>query len=126
MDNQFDELSKPLADGVSRREALKKLAIGLAGGLLACSGIVRAQAVAKVSPATLSSSGGYLLVSSFATHSVLRYDETNGAFVDTFVPSKSAGLREPWGLIFGPDRNVYVSSGLDADNGTGTGHRDVL
>src|SRR5437016_4040836 len=39
MDKQFDELSKSLAEGVSRREALRKFGIGLAGVLLACLGI---------------------------------------------------------------------------------------
>src|SRR5258706_2737160 len=32
MDKQFDELSKSLAEGVSRREALRKFGVGLAGG----------------------------------------------------------------------------------------------
>src|SRR5581483_7401820 len=63
-------------------------------------------------------SGGYLLVSSWDTNSVLRYDETTGAFVDTFVPPKSGGLFEPMGLILGPqDHNLYVASGLFAGPG---------
>src|SRR5689334_17358233 len=39
MDKQFDELSKSLAEGVSRREALRKFGIGLAGVLLAAVGL---------------------------------------------------------------------------------------
>lgn len=39
MDKQFDELSKSLAEGVSRREALRKFAVGLAGVVIACLGI---------------------------------------------------------------------------------------
>lgn len=39
MDKQFDELSKSLAEGVSRREALRKFGIGLAGMLLATVGL---------------------------------------------------------------------------------------
>src|SRR5262245_11625332 len=35
MDKQFDELSKSLAEGVSRREAIRKFGIGLATVLLA-------------------------------------------------------------------------------------------
>jgi hypothetical protein len=69
-------------------------------------------------------SGGYLLVSSFNNDSVLRYDENTGAFVDTFVPSQSGGLREPMGVLFGPDQNLYVSSGLHSN--TGDGHKAVL
>ena len=33
MDKQFDELTKSLANGVSRREALKKFGVGLAGDI---------------------------------------------------------------------------------------------
>jgi glucose/arabinose dehydrogenase len=57
-------------------------------------------------------SGGYLFVPSFNTDNVLRYSESTGAFVDEFVPHKSAGLHQPEGLILGPDHNLYVSSGL--------------
>ena len=39
MDKQFDELSKSLAEGVSRRVALRKFGIGLAGVLLASLGL---------------------------------------------------------------------------------------
>ena len=39
MDMQFDELSKSLAEGVSRREALRKFGVGLAGVLFAGLGL---------------------------------------------------------------------------------------
>ena len=39
MDKQFDELSKSLAEGVSRREAVRKFGIVLAGALLAAVGL---------------------------------------------------------------------------------------
>jgi sugar lactone lactonase YvrE len=64
-------------------------------------------------------SGSYLLVSSWNNDSVLRYDENTGAFVDTFVPRQSGGLREPFGVLFGPDHNLYVSSGRDSNKGDG-------
>ena len=108
MDKQFDELSKSLAEGVSRRDALRKFAIGLAGVLLA----VLANTAAPAARAD-----GYLLVASFDTNSVLRYNETTGAFVDAFIPSQSAGPREPTGVIFGRDHNLYVASGLDSSAG---------
>ena len=38
MNNQFDELTKGLAQSVTRRAALKKFGIGLAGMALACFG----------------------------------------------------------------------------------------
>lgn len=56
---------------------------------------------------------GYLLITSFDTHNVLRYDGTTGAFVDEFVPRKSGRLNQPNGLAFGPhDHDLYVTSGL--------------
>ena len=39
MNNQFDELTKSLAHSVTRRAALKKFGIGLAGMALACFGL---------------------------------------------------------------------------------------
>src|SRR5262245_5131971 len=54
-------------------------------------------------------SSGYLLVNSVNSNSVLRYDETTGAFVDTFVPPRSGGLLQPCGLVFGRDHNLYVT-----------------
>ena len=58
-------------------------------------------------------SGSYLLVTSFDTHNVLRYDATTGAFVDEFVPRKSGRLNQPNGLVIGPiDHDLYVTSGL--------------
>jgi DNA-binding beta-propeller fold protein YncE len=43
---------------------------------------------------------------------VLRYNEANGAFVDTFVPRSSGGLIQPYAVLYGPhDHNLYVTSG---------------
>ena len=39
MNNKFDELTKGMAQSVTRRAALKKLGIGLAGIALACFGL---------------------------------------------------------------------------------------
>ena len=39
MNNQFDELTKNLAQSVTRRAALKKFGLGLAGMALACFGL---------------------------------------------------------------------------------------
>jgi hypothetical protein len=45
MNNKFDELTKSLAQSVSRRAALKKFGVGLAGMALACFGLAnRAEA----------------------------------------------------------------------------------
>ena len=48
MNNQFDELTKGLAQSVTRRAALKKFGVGLAGMALACFGLATsAKAAAK-------------------------------------------------------------------------------
>ncbi len=45
MNNKFDELTKSLAKSVTRRAALKKFGVGLAGIALACFGLAnKAQA----------------------------------------------------------------------------------
>ena len=51
-----------------------------------------------------------LLVTSWNTNSVLRYDGATGALVGTFVASGSGGLNRPHSATFGPDGNLYVTS----------------
>jgi sugar lactone lactonase YvrE len=58
-------------------------------------------------------SGGYLVVGSFDNNAILRYDESTGAFVDQFDPKNLANLKNPNNAVFGPDGNLYASSGLD-------------
>lgn len=55
-------------------------------------------------------SGQDLLVTSWNTNSVIRYDGTTGALVGTFVASGSGGLSLPHSATFGPDGNLYVTS----------------
>ena len=48
MNNKFDELTKSLAQSVTRRQAFKKFGLGLAGMALACFGLAnRAEAQGK-------------------------------------------------------------------------------
>jgi hypothetical protein len=45
MNNKFDELTKAMAQSVTRRQAFKKFGVGLAGMALACFGLAnRAEA----------------------------------------------------------------------------------
>jgi streptogramin lyase len=60
---------------------------------------------------------GNLYVNGYENDQVLRYDGTTGAFLDIFVADDPAtldidetgGLRQPLGITFGPDGNLYVS-----------------
>ena len=52
----------------------------------------------------------YLLVASWYTNSVLRYDAHTGAFIDVFA--SGGGLSHPEGLALGPRRTLLVSSWL--------------
>ena len=57
MNNQFEELTKSLAQSVTRRAALKKFGVGLAGMALACFGLVNKSHAAG--PKTCLPSGTY-------------------------------------------------------------------
>ncbi|MCW5551488.1 MAG: hypothetical protein KIS67_04900 [Verrucomicrobiae bacterium] len=50
MNHQFDELTKSLAQSVTRRAALKKFGFGLAGMALACFGLANRAEAAKKEP----------------------------------------------------------------------------
>src|SRR5437867_1065974 len=47
MNNKFDELTKAMAQSVTRRAALKKFGVGLAGMALACFGLANKADAAK-------------------------------------------------------------------------------
>jgi streptogramin lyase len=53
--------------------------------------------------------GGNLLVASYGTDSVRRYDARTGVFIDTFACGH--GLVQPRNIVYGPDGNLYVTSG---------------
>jgi sugar lactone lactonase YvrE len=121
MDKQWDDLSKSLVkEGISRREVLRRCGVGLASVLLAPTAL---EGIARAGT-TSTTNREYLLVSSFNTNSILRYDATTGAYVDAIVRPQSGGLRQPGGVIFGPDHNLYVASGWEWDNGVG--HQYIL
>jgi sugar lactone lactonase YvrE len=54
--------------------------------------------------------GHLYVVGRFGNH-VMRYDGTNGNFIDAFVPAGVGGLAQPFGCKFGPDGHLYVVSG---------------
>jgi|GEM_PF-3350526 len=51
-----------------------------------------------------------LLVSSWYSGEIIRYDGKTGEFIQVFVGSGVGGLRLPEGLAVGPDANLYVAS----------------
>lgn len=53
---------------------------------------------------------GDLFVSAAGANSVMRFDETTGAFLGNFVAPNSGGLADPQGIAFGPDGHLYVAS----------------
>ncbi len=63
-----------------------------------------------IQPTNMLIDGNNLYVSSLGAGSVLRFNATTGAFIDTYVSPGSGGLAFPAGLQFGPDDNFYVSS----------------
>ncbi len=50
MNNKFDELAKGLAQSATRRQALKKFGVGLAGLALACFGLESGARAASCKP----------------------------------------------------------------------------
>lgn len=56
MNNKFDQLAKGLAQSVTRRQALKKFGVGLAGMALACFGLAY---VVQAGSKACSGPGGY-------------------------------------------------------------------
>ena len=41
---------------------------------------------------------------------VIRYDITDGSYIDDFVTSGLGGLSQAYGIVFGPDGHLYVNS----------------
>jgi YVTN family beta-propeller protein len=55
-----------------------------------------------------------LFVAGFMNNQVLRYDGSSGIFLAALDPGNSGSLQAPYGVAFGPDGNIYVSSNYDA------------
>jgi sugar lactone lactonase YvrE len=68
---------------------------------------------------------GNLYVASFRTNQILRFNGTNGAFIDVFASDNNNGLGSinglngPNGLLFGPDGSLYVTTQGSANTTSG-------
>src|SRR5262245_22937064 len=78
MNNQFDELTKAMAQSVTRRAALKKFGVGLVGLALACAALVTATTGTKAQPNGLPANAAAL------------FGDIGGAFV--ISPTGTPGL----------------------------------
>ena len=59
---------------------------------------------------TFSSDYEHLFVTSFLTDEILRYDASNGVFIDNLISSHDGEITDPNYAQFGPDGHLYVNS----------------
>jgi sugar lactone lactonase YvrE len=57
-----------------------------------------------------------LLVGNTEGNNIVLFDERNGRYIGDFIASGSGGLLRPDDLDFGPDGNLYISSGTTPSN----------
>jgi hypothetical protein len=93
MNNQFDELTKSLAQSVTRRQAFKKFGLGLAGMALACFGLAdKAGAARPKGPHGYCAVGGSLFGNPFYTGGCI---DPKGCFRGTSADCPSGTLAAP-------------------------------
>jgi sugar lactone lactonase YvrE len=56
-----------------------------------------------------------LLIGNTRGNNVVSVDQSTGAYIKDFIAAGSGGLTDPDDLSFGPDGNLYVSSGTNTD-----------
>ena len=69
MNNKFDELAKGLAQSATRRQALKKFGVGLAGMALACFGLANRAEATKCKTAGAACKSDYQCCSGYCAYS---------------------------------------------------------
>jgi sugar lactone lactonase YvrE len=57
-----------------------------------------------------------LLIGNTNSNNVVIFDEKTGKYLGIFIPPKTGGLAKPDDLIFGPDGDLYISSGETSEN----------
>jgi len=51
-----------------------------------------------------------LFITDIASSNVLRFLLSNRSFFDVFIRAGDGGLHRPWGMAFGPDRNMLIAN----------------
>jgi DNA-binding beta-propeller fold protein YncE len=51
-----------------------------------------------------------LFIADTANDNILRFGLINGTFLDVFIRAGYGGMKRPWGMRFGPDKNFFVSN----------------
>lgn len=73
---------------------------------------------------------GSLLVADLELDGVLRYDLGTGAFLGGFIEPRSGGLMNPYGMVIGPNGNLFVNTDhagvIEYDGATGAYVRQFI
>jgi hypothetical protein len=77
MNNKFDELTKAMAQSVTRRAALKKFGVGIVGMALACFGLANKAAATSCKPGGAKCSSNHECCSGYCLGS---FPDKNGKF----------------------------------------------
>jgi len=121
MNNQFDELTKSLAQSVTGRVALKKIGVGLAGMALACFGLTNKAQSSTFTAIDYPGAVATLAVGINANGQIVgRYVDTDGSFrgyllsagIFTPIDVPGASATRPVGInLSGDIVGLYVSQG---------------
>jgi hypothetical protein len=103
MNNKFDELARGLAQSVTRRQALRKFGVGLAGMALACFGLGSNAGAGAQSCATSADCGHNQTCCSGTCSTLLDRDHCGSCFnvCPPGTTCKNVTFRGPRGVIHG-------------------------
>ena len=102
------------------RKFLLASSLALVLGLLAACGggsdsPVLSGALVAPAAAEVPAASGVLLIGNTRGNNVVSIDRATGAYIKDFIAPSAGGLADPDALTYGPDGNLYVSSGTNTD-----------